>query len=88
MFCVRRVAGSSMTPTLKSGDLLLFARKKYKLNDIVLFDHEGREKVKRISGIEPGGVVLLGDNPQCSTDSREFGVLNGEVIKAVLLVHI
>lgn len=57
---MRRVVGSSMLPTLKNGQFVLAKRKKFKLGDIVIARLEGKEIIKRVTGIEP--ITLSGDN--------------------------
>jgi signal peptidase I len=82
-----------MTPTLEPGRLLLVVRGLCpRAGDIVVVrGPSGVELVKRVSagpGDEamPGWVLgpdewlVLGDNREASTDSREFGVLSSESI--------
>ena len=80
---LRRVSGTSMTPALRSGQIVIATRyfRKLKPDDIVIVRHDGRENIKRISKIREGEVYVLGDNPAASTDSRTFGWLRvGDVI--------
>ena len=45
----------------------------------------GRLVLKRIKRLEGAGYFLLGDNPEASTDSREFGVVyRGEIVGKVV----
>ena len=79
------VAGDSMAPTLKGGDVVLVDPKlKLKIGDLVLAKHPYKSSVsilKRVAEIEPdGGIVLIGDNPTESTDSRTFGAVSIESI--------
>ncbi len=84
------VSGWSMTPGLLPGDRLLFDRLAYvrdppRIGDIVLASHpdgSGLRVVKRIAE-RPGGIAvskgqhwLIGDSPDVSIDSREFGPVN------------
>lgn len=83
---LRRIMGDSMLPTLRQGQLVLFASgHPAKVGDIVMIRHNGVEKIKRVARLEGGRVYLLGDNPEASTDSRQFGWLGVEVIRGVLL---
>lgn len=74
---LRRVVGISMTPTLYPGQVVYIRRWFYKpqINDIVMVRHGGLEKIKRVTRIEAGGLYITGDNPQASTDSRQFGLV-------------
>lgn len=74
-FLLRRVVGESMMPTLRRDQLLLVRRGRFEIADVVLFLHEGMEKVKRVAEIDGERVFVLGDNPLESTDSRHFGWL-------------
>jgi nickel-type superoxide dismutase maturation protease len=77
----RRVAveGRSMEPTLAPGDRLLVTRATHlHAGDVVAArdprDHH-RVVVKRVSAVLDDEVVLRGDNPRASTDSRIFGAV-------------
>jgi len=73
------VAGNSMSPTLQSGDrLLVVPARRYREGRLVaLRDPRDRDRVvvKRIDCVTDAGqgYVVLGDNPDGSTDSRHFG---------------
>jgi signal peptidase I len=91
-----------MMPTLMPGDwALAVERPRYRLGDVVVVEHPGRpgyEMVKRLLGL-PGQRVgerdlaadefwVEGDRADTSTDSRHFGPVRGEHVKAkVLLVY-
>lgn len=72
-----RVNGWSMYPVLAPGEGVLFRRYgEPAVGDIALArdPRDGRYLIKRIAEItEPDEYVLLGENPEFSTDSREFG---------------
>ena len=76
---VVEVRGRSMAPALLPGDRLLVARiGSLRTGTVVLAADPRdprRELIKRVSGFEPGGVMLSGDNPSESTDARTFGAL-------------
>ena len=91
-----RVDGFSMAPTLVPGDLVLITPRQAgatlpALGSIVVARHPDRPKtriIKRMADVQDEGLVLLGDNPGASTDSRQFGVvpsrlLIGEVTSVV-----
>lgn len=67
-----RVWGVTWFRSLKSGD-------------VVIFMQDGKEKIKRISEIKDGEIFLLGDHPETSTDSRQFGWLPIESAKAKII---
>jgi nickel-type superoxide dismutase maturation protease len=96
------VQGASMVPTLMPGDwALAVGRRRFRRGDVAVVEHPGRpgyEMVKRITGLpnEPVGERLLGDDEfwvegdreDASTDSRHFGpVLRDQVKAKVLLVY-
>ena len=84
-----RVAGPSMTPTVRSGDRLLVRRVAPgdTVGDdvIVLARFPARSEllvVKRVRRAVPGGHWVEGDNPFVTDDSRAFGpaVVVGRVV--------
>jgi nickel-type superoxide dismutase maturation protease len=84
---VRRVAvqGMSMSPTLAPGDRLVVIRlRRARIGDLVALhdpSHPERLLVKRVTGVDPAGLEVRGDNPGASRDSRVFGtVMSSHVI--------
>jgi signal peptidase I len=90
------IEGPSMAPTLLPGDwALVVTPGRYHRGDVVVVEHPGRpgyEMVKRITA-GPGDAVgertlgedewwVEGDFPQGSTDSRHFGTVTGQELKA------
>lgn len=91
-----------MAPTLLPGDwALVVARRRYDRGDVVVVEHPGRpgyELVKRLTGV-PGDTVagrllaadehwVEGDYAHASTDSRHFGPVTCDELKAkVVLVY-
>ncbi len=81
------VRGSSMTPTLLPGDLLLverrtFTRRAPRTAEVVLARDPrdpSRELIKRVVAVHGCGVELRGDG-SASTDSRAFGTLPPDAI--------
>jgi nickel-type superoxide dismutase maturation protease len=71
------VEGGSMEPTLAPGDRLLVARRRglHPGDVVAVRDPADRNRVlvKRVSAVLGEGVVVRGDNPGASTDSRSFG---------------
>lgn len=84
---VRRVAGESMLPTLRSGRLVLGARtKKIAQGDVVIILHNGLEKIKRVADIDAEDrLYVLGDNQGQSTDSRAFGWIEAQQVLAKVI---
>jgi nickel-type superoxide dismutase maturation protease len=71
-----------MAPTLQPGDRVLVfrgigpLRATIRAGDLVVLAdprQPDRMVVKRVAGFAAGGVVVHGDNPTASTDSRDFG---------------
>ena len=96
------IEGASMVPTLMPGDwALVVGRRRPRRGDVFVVEHPGRpsyEIVKRVVGL-PGDRIadrmlgadefwVEGDRPDASTDSRQFGPVRGEHLKArVLLIY-
>ena len=86
-----RVAGDSMRPALKPGDFV-FAKTSLgpawmpEVGDIVVCKHPHHDRllIKRVTDLVGGRVVVRGDNPLESTDSRSFGPLPREAILGVV----
>ena len=89
-----------MMPTLLPGDwALAVSRPRVGQGDVVVVEHPGRpgyEMVKRVIAV-PGGSVgdrrlgrdefwVEGDRADASTDSRQFGPVRREHLKAKVLV--
>ena len=73
-----------MIPNLQPGDELLVDSRAYRhyspqVGDVVVARRPDRTNVtiiKRVASVEQDGrLVLLGDNPTSSTDSRSFGLV-------------
>ena len=96
------IQGASMVPTLLPGDwALAVSGRRVGTGDVVVVEHPGRpgyEMVKRVTAV-PGQRVgertldhdeywIEGDRADASTDSRHFGPVRREHLKArVLLVY-
>lgn len=83
LFIVRRVAGRSMLPVLRPGTIVVAvpAPGNVQPGQVVIFRHDGREKIKRIIRIEENSLWLEGDNPDESTDSRQFGIVKTRMVR-------
>jgi mitochondrial inner membrane protease subunit 1 len=94
--------GASMTPTLLPGDwALAVAAREIRLGEVWVVEHPGRpgyEMVKRVTGL-PGASIegrvlaadefwIEGDRADASSDSRHFGPVRRDQVKArVVLVY-
>ncbi|MGH9155251.1 MAG: nickel-type superoxide dismutase maturation protease [Acidimicrobiales bacterium] len=71
------VTGDSMGPALVAGDRLLVVRgSRARPGQVVTVADPRRPErllVKRVASRSAAGVVVSGDNPAASTDSRQFG---------------
>ena len=84
------VAEESMLPALRPGDWVLAVRRpsRVRTGDIVVVDHPDRpgfRLVKRVARREGSRLVLEGDNPTASVDSRSFGSLPASAVLARLV---
>lgn len=81
---LRRVVGTSMAPMLKPGQLILATplRRRLRVGQVVVLRKNNRELIKRIERIEYDKVFVIGDNPDASTDSRQFGWLDMSTVVA------
>jgi nickel-type superoxide dismutase maturation protease len=90
------VAGRSMVPTLEPGDWLLAVRAgPIRRGDLVVVRHPDRdlELVKRVAalpgegGLGPDRYLVVGDNPEESTDGRSFGPVHRSSIAGVAVAR-
>ena len=83
-----RVVGISMEGTLKEGDLITYKKINLKsinleIGDIVVASHpkvKDKLMIKRIHMIYKNKFDLRGDNSMASTDSRDFGLIELDLI--------
>lgn len=103
-FLLGYVPTASMEPALKTGSLLLGVRVwgDIQKGDIIVFQHNKEYLVKRVEAVEgdliesngenlvvpEGGFYVLGDNGQCSYDSRYWEypfVMSDDIVAKVIL---
>lgn len=84
---LRRIQGSSMLPTYRSGAVILVTSlKKPKVGSVVVAVLASQEVVKRVRSVtEAGKFYLEGDNHAESVDSREYGPVSRSDILGVVL---
>jgi nickel-type superoxide dismutase maturation protease len=94
------VQGASMVPTLMPGDwALAVTGRRSRKGQVVVVEHPGRpgyemvKRVKAVPGERVGGRMLdddefwiEGDRADASTDSRHFGPVRREHLKALVLL--
>lgn len=104
VFLLGYVPTASMEPTLKTGSLILGVRvwRDIRKRDIIVFRHNKEYLVKRVEAVggdlierngedlvvPEGGFYVLGDNGQCSWDSRYWEypfVMNDDIVAKVIL---
>ena len=82
---MRRVVGKSMAPRLSSGKIVMATPllRKLKPGQVVILEHNGKEKIKRIERIDPekGQLYVIGDNLSASSDSRHFGWITQKAVR-------
>jgi signal peptidase I len=84
------VRGDSMLPRLWPGDVLMTVPALLPLRpgQVVVArdpDDPGHLVVKRVTGVGDGRVVLRGDHPDRSTDSRTWGPVPRRLVRRVAL---
>jgi phage repressor protein C with HTH and peptisase S24 domain len=72
-----------MHPTLERDTIIIaLGLIKYREQDVIVINHQGIEKIKRVEKITKDKLFVTGDNTAGSTDSRNFGWLNKEMVIA------
>ena len=100
LFCGRRlllkVEGQSMAPTLNPDDRVLVQRVSSikdtpALGTVVVAWHPsqpGLRLIKRLQSLENNGMMLLGDNPSFSTDSRQLGPIPRSALIGIVVSRV
>lgn len=90
---LRRVTGRSMLPTLAPGDVVLTSPAwllRPRVGDLVVVAdprRPERETIKRAVAWTSDGLVVHGDNPAASTDSRDYGPVPRRLVRATVLAR-
>ena len=84
-----RIVGPSMEPSVRSGEWWVVRRSRsLSPGHVVMMRHPERPHltvVKRLDHRTPEGWWVLGDNPDVSDDSRQFGSVPDDLIEGRLL---
>ncbi len=92
---IMKVSGSSLYPLYQDGDFVMVSKIPILLfgihpGDRVVFDHPRHGRlIKRVEWVEFGGARLfvVGENDE-SVDSRRFGAIPREWVRAKVVWHI
>lgn len=86
-FALRRVLGESMYPALEHGQWILVKRcTRYRVGEVVVFRRGQDERIKRVSSVENEFYYVLGDNPNYSKDSRDYGYISQKDVVGKVVV--
>ncbi len=74
---IRRIVGDSMRPALRPKQIVIAIGlfRNLQAGDIVIVQHQGVEKIKRIKFCTADHIFIVGDNSESSIDSRHFGLI-------------
>lgn len=72
---VREVRDHSMVPSLPPKTTIWGLKwfMTVEPGDVIIFKHQGREKIKRVHKVKDDELYVLGDFSEESTDSRDYG---------------
>lgn len=60
--------------------------RSFRPGDVVIFKHDGKEKIKRVQEVlGDGSLFLIGEHPETSTDSRHFGAIDPSHVLARII---
>ncbi len=87
MLLIRRVKGKSMEPYVYDGQILVALRRKsFQKGQYVIFQHEGRQKLKKVAKLRNNSdLYVVGSNDVYSTDSRDYGWISARAVMGVVI---
>lgn len=68
-----------MVPVLPPNTLVIGLgwNRSYQAGDVIIFEHNGRERIKRIQEVlGDGSLFVVGEHSETSKDSRHFGAID------------
>jgi phage repressor protein C with HTH and peptisase S24 domain len=86
MFFIRRVSGNSMTPTLKSGQVVLCKKNEiFKNGQIVVAKVKNIEVIKRIGKIENDNIFLVVDDNKHAHNGEYYAEINKNKVVGLVI---
>ncbi|MCA9332956.1 hypothetical protein KDA00_03715 [Candidatus Saccharibacteria bacterium] len=84
---IRKVHGHSMMPSFPPNTYICGLRwfNTLKTGNVIVFEHQGKEKIKRIEKIVDQKLYVVGDHKDASTDSRAFGLIETDSVTAKVI---
>jgi type IV secretory pathway protease TraF len=75
-----------MLPTLRPNQIVVSTRwTRLAPGKVVIAQVGEREVIKRVEAVQAAGIVLIGDNPERSTDSRQYGPVDPRAILGIVI---
>jgi hypothetical protein len=76
-----------MMPTLPPKTYIIGwrLRRQPKVDSIIVFEHDGKEKIKRVQAVRDEEMYVVGDHVEASTDSRHFGWIPVSTMRAEVI---
>lgn len=75
-----------MLPSLAPGKIVIATSMlRPKVGRIVVIQHDGLEKIKRVTKAHSSELFVEGDNKASSTDSRQFGWVSKTLVIGVVI---
>lgn len=91
-FTTVRIVGPSMEPAMRNGEVYLaLTGARVDVGDVVVCRHPLRPDlltVKRVTGRIDGAWWIEGDNPDASSDSREFGPVTADLVRGKIVARL
>lgn len=87
---MRKIHGHSMMPVLPPGTIVWIwtGIKRFRPGQTIVFQHQGKEKIKRLDRLENDKIFVVGDHSAASTDSNDFGwIPKSKIIGVVIWPH-